>query len=336
MPKTRFFKFLLFVSLLYPVLLLGVNLINLLIPRQSGLLALTEVFSPFLFIPLLILLPLLFIRGFALLRIVLALCALVWVFRFMPPLNFSPSPEVAAAVELDVMTWNIYGNNPQIDTVIEELQKRPASVVVLQETEGEWLANDDSLKKIYPYQLRYMQGAPGGLVLLSTYPIINYSPWDSHRQDWDPTAVLWAELELAPGKSAIVATAHPNSPDTAACARPLCFDPTLRNAQINQIFGQVDQLLARKKPLILAGDFNTTQWEPTYQQLTGNLQDTYLKGGLGWGATWRPFVLANNKYPLLRIDYILASSDIATLKVKVDCSPRGSDHCIVAGRYGVS
>jgi vancomycin resistance protein VanJ len=313
-----------------------VNLVNLLLPRQAGLLALTEVFAPFLFLPLLILIPLLFVRGFTLLRIILACCALVWVVRFMPPLNFFPAPEVAAAVELDVMTWNIYGNNPELATVIEELQKRPASVVVLQETAGEWLADDDVLKKIYPYQLRYMQGAPGGLVLLSTYPIINYSSWDSHRQDWDPTAVLWAELELAPGKTAIVATAHPNSPDTDTCARPWCFDPTLRNNQINRIFEQVDQLLARKKPLILAGDFNTTQWEPTYATLTENLQDTYLKGGLGWGATWRPFVLADHKYPLLRIDYILASPDVAPLKVNVDCTPRGSDHCIVAGRYGIS
>jgi vancomycin resistance protein VanJ len=336
LPKTRLLKSLLGVSLLYPFLILMVNLINLFLPRQSGLLALSEVFSPFLFIPLLFLVPLLFIRGFAFLRIALACCALVWVFRFMPPLNFFPAQQVSAAVELDVTTWNIYGKNPELATVIEELQKRPSSVVVLQETEGEWLASDSTLKKIYPYQLRYMQGAPAGLVLLSAYPIINYSQWDSKGRGWDPTAVLWAEIEVAPGRSAIVATAHPNSPDTDKCARPLCFDPTSRNNQINQIFSQVDQLLARKKPLILAGDFNTTQWEPTYQVLTENLNDTYLKAGLGWGATWRPFALADHKYPLLRIDYILASPDITPLKVNVDCTPRGSDHCIVTGRFGVS
>lgn len=335
MPKTRFLKFLLFISLLYPALLLLVNLINLLIPRQSGLLALTEVFAPFLFIPLLLLLPLLFIRGFVFLRIALVCCALIWALRFMPPLNFFP-PQETSTMELDLMTWNIYANNPELDSVIEELQTRPASVVVLQETEGSWLANNDTLKKIYPYQLRYMQGAPAGLVLLSSFPIINYSPWDPHQSNWDANAVLWAELELAPGKTVIVATAHPSSPDTAKCARPFCFDPALRDGQINQIFGQVDQLLARKKPLILAGDFNTTQWEPTYQKLTANLQDTYLKGGLGWGATWRPFAIADHKYPVLRIDYILASPDIVPLKVNVDCTPRGSDHCNVIGQYGIS
>lgn len=335
MPNTRFLKFLLFISLLYPALLLVINLINLLFPRQSGFLALTEVFAPFLFLPLLLLIPLMLIRGFLFLRIAMICCLLVWGMRFMPPLNFFP-PQETAAVEVDLMTWNIFGNNPELDTVIDVLQTRPASVVVLQETEGEWLAYNDTLKKIYPYQLRAMQGAPGGLVLLSSYPIINYSQWDPHKQQWDPNALLWAELEVSPGKTVIVATAHPSSPDTDTCARPLCFDPTTRDSQIDRIFDQLEPLLAQHKPVILAGDFNTTQWEPTYLKLTNNLQDTYLKGGLGWGATWRPFALADHKYPVLRIDYILASPDVVPLKVRVDCTPRGSDHCSVTGQYGIS
>lgn len=334
LPKTRLLKILLFVALLYPALLLVLNLINLLLPRQSGVLGLTEVFAPFLFLPLLLLIPLLFIRGYVFLRIALVCCALVWVVRFMPPLNFFP-PQQTAAVELDVMTWNVYFLNSEVETIIEYLQQRPASVVVLQETDGTWLANNDALKKIYPYQLRVLQGAPAGLVLLSSYPIISYSPWDPQKRQWDPNAVLWAELELAPGKTAIVATAHPNAPDTADCARPLCFDPTLRNTQINRIFEQVDELLTRKKPLILAGDFNTTQWVSNYQNLTANLQDTYLKAGFGWGATWRPLELIN-KVAVLRIDYILASADIVPLKVNVDCTPRGSDHCSMIGQYGIS
>ena len=332
LPGTRFLKILLFLSLLYPALLLVINLINLLLPRQSGVMGLSEVFAPFLFLPLLLLVPLLFVRGFNLLRIALACCLVVGALRYMPPLNFTPPPETAA-VELDLMTWNIHAeNDPQ--NVIAYLQKKPASVVVLQETSGEWLADDDTLKKIYPYQLRAMQGAPGGLVLLSSYPIINYNPWDSRKVAWDPGALLWAELEIAPGKTAIVATAHPNAPDTADCKWPLCFEPGSRNEEINQIFGRVNEVLAQKKPFILAGDFNTTQWEPSYQKLTANLQDTYLKAGLGWGATWRPLELAD-KFPVLRIDYILATPDVAPLKVNVDCTPRGSDHCSVTGHYGI-
>lgn len=334
LPGKRFLKVLLFLSLLYPTLLLVLNLINLLLPSPSGALGLSEVFAPFLFLPLLLLLPLVFVRGFGLLRIALVCCLVVGALRYMPPLNFSP-PQETSAVELDLMTWNIYANNdPQ--NVTDYLEQKPASAVVLQETDGEWLADNDALKKVYPYQLRFMQGAPGGLVLLSSYPIINYSPWDARKADWDRTAVLWAELEIAPGKTAIVATAHPVSPDTAQCSRPFCFNPTERNEQVDRIFGQADQLLGQKKPLILAGDFNTTQWEPAYQRLTRNLQDSYLKAGLGWGATWQGLALGDHKFPVLRIDYILASPDITPLKVNVDCASRGSDHCSLIGHYGIS
>ncbi|MBN9387710.1 MAG: endonuclease/exonuclease/phosphatase family protein [Chloroflexi bacterium] len=332
MPGTRFLRVLLFLSLLYPALLLVLNMLNLLLHPQAGALGMSEVFAPFLFLPLALLIPLLFVRGFGLLRVAFVCCLVVWALRFMPPLNFAPPPETAA-VELDLMTWNMYVNNdPQ--NAIDYLQQKPAPVVVLQETSGEWLADDDTLKKIYPYQLRYMQGAPAGLVLLSSYPIVNYNQWDSRKSEWDPNAVLWAELELAPGKTVIVATAHPNNPDLASCKWPFCFEPGDRNQQISNIFSQVDQLIAQKKPLILAGDFNTTQWEPAYKHLTANLQDTYLKAGLGWGATWRPFELVS-KFPVLRIDYILATPDVVPLKVDVDCANRGSDHCVVTGQYGI-
>jgi exonuclease III len=38
---------------------------------------------------------------------------------------------------------------------------------------------------------------------------------------------------------------------------------------------------------------------------------------------------------LLRIDYQFSSPGVVPVSAKVDCTPRGSDHCIVTGEYVV-
>jgi exonuclease III len=39
--------------------------------------------------------------------------------------------------------------------------------------------------------------------------------------------------------------------------------------------------------------------------------------------------------PLLRIDYLLASPAVTPLSMTTDCTPRGSDHCLVRGRFEI-
>jgi hypothetical protein len=37
--------------------------------------------------------------------------------------------------------------------------------------------------------------------------------------------------------------------------------------------------------------------------------------------------------PLLRIDYLFSSPNVTPLRMSVDCTPEGSDHCVVRGRF---
>src|SRR5688500_5479619 len=71
-------------ALAYPVLLIGLVLLHGALPQRSGLTALSQVFAPYLFLPLLLLLPLALRRGTWVLRAALVVCLLVGAWRYLP------------------------------------------------------------------------------------------------------------------------------------------------------------------------------------------------------------------------------------------------------------
>jgi endonuclease/exonuclease/phosphatase (EEP) superfamily protein YafD len=79
---------------------------------------------------------------------------------------------------------------------------------------------------------------------------------------------------------------------------------------------------------VLTGDFNETEWSHPYELLTELLEDSFRDAGRGFGhtypsqLTWRGWRIA---VPLVRIDYIFHSADLAAPRAWV--GPHGgSDH----------
>ncbi|MCR9226917.1 MAG: endonuclease/exonuclease/phosphatase family protein [Flavobacteriaceae bacterium] len=70
---------------------------------------------------------------------------------------------------------------------------------------------------------------------------------------------------------------------------------------------------------IVCGDFNNTQFSNVYKTAKGNLQDSFLEGGSGFGRTYDLW-----KIPL-RIDYIFADEDFEVLSHQ-NFDQRLSDH----------
>ena len=84
--------------LLYPTALLALTIGQIAAPREDGLLAVLQIFAPYLFAPLLLILPFALFRGTHPLRWALLICALVFVVRFMSMPGFSaPQPSAQAA-----------------------------------------------------------------------------------------------------------------------------------------------------------------------------------------------------------------------------------------------
>lgn len=330
------------VATLYLALLLALSLLHRLAPREAGVVALTQVFAPYLFLPLPALAPVLIAWRAALPRLLLLACCLVAGARFAPrPHPVPPSADPAAA-QVTVLTWNLYIGNRRPDEVRRFLTTGPAEIVALQEVNEEtlaWLARDERLARLYPHRL--LDPRPGTrprqIVLLSVYPIVAASPRDARSAGPDAAPLVWARLDLGRGRRLVVATAHPVAPDTVlwTCERPLCYAPTLRDADLAGVRAAVTPFSGRGEPFLLAGDFNVTEREPAYRALTAGLQDAHARAGRWPGHTWRPHLLLDRALPLLRIDYLLSSAAVTPLGTAVDCTPRGSDHCSLHGRFAV-
>jgi len=332
-PYSRRRRVVIAVALVYPVLLLCLSLWHTLAPQRSGLLALTQVFAPYLFLPLLLLVPLMFMRGAAALRIVLGLCLLLYCVQFMPVRVPVTLKERAApgALHVEVMNWNVQ-NSIQLDSigrVRPVLVKKPADVVALEESYWEWMDRDPELKRLYPYRLVHTTQASSGLVLLSSYPIIEHAVPELPPNVRGWPRLIKARLDLGGGRTLTVVAAHPEAP------RNLRFDTSERQALIPYIRAFVNPALQGGEPLILAGDFNTTEREPAYSDISAGLQDAYRVVGVGGGNTWPALSLWGHDFALLQIDHLFSSPGVVPLNAQVDCTPRGSDHCIVHGGFAI-
>ena len=115
-------------------------------------------------------------------------------------------------------------------------------------------------------------------------------------------------------------------------ADPAFADNTARLANRDALRAALDAPLAAGEPVILLGDFNVTDREPGYRDLTRGLTDAQMAVGMGPGTTWRPSELDWLPFGLLRIDMVLTGGGVRPLRIDADCTPRGSDHCLVRAR----
>lgn len=324
------------VASLYPVALLALTAVMLVAPQRTGLLALAQVFAPFLFLPLLLLVPFALARQATGLRVLMLLSVLVFGARHVPLPAFGAAGEPPAGPRISVLSWNVFIGNRRYDDFREVLLQRPADVVVLQESGWDVLGDDAEVAGIYPYRLTDADDVPPGMALLSVYPVLAHGTLDGERSLFDIPRLLWARLDLGEGRSVTVVSAHPISPYKTGrqCAMFVCFDPEWRDEQIDALRSRyIGPMLTSGEPFILAGDFNVTDREPAYADLSDGLRDTFREAGDGVGTTWRPFLLMEQRLALLRIDYQFSSPNVVPVDAKADCTPRGSDHCVVTGEY---
>ena len=78
-------------------------------------------------------------------------------------------------------------------------------------------------------------------------------------------------------------------------------------------------LSAEEHPFLVCGDLNSTSNQWAYQHLAADLQDAFQVAGDGWGKTY------HTRIPIVRIDYVLASSHWQILSAEV-MDATASDH----------
>lgn len=337
-------------ALLYPALPLGLAALLPRRPFRRGLPGLAAVFAPYLFLPLALLLPAARRRDARALRALLLACGIIYLRRFTPavcsPRRAAPRRAGSGGARFSVLSWNYLFSNPRVDDLLPLLRSTPADMVALQELTPEHvarIAGDPALRQRYPYQVVWPYGRGAGMGLLSCYPIR-----DQGALTHPPT--IWAQIDFGGGRGMTLASAHPTFfPPLMAPERPdvswgarlrrifdprfLRYDPDHRDRGIARVRALIDPLLRQGAALLVVGDFNVTEREPAYRELTAELQDAQPVAGRGIGLTWRPEWLAHWPVPILRIDYMLCSARVRPLRLEVDRTPRGSDHCILRGVF---
>ncbi len=318
--------------LVWAAIVLTLSVLNVALPQRDGPMALSQVFAPYLFVPLFLFAPLLLVRSIGqLTRVVLVVCALVFVVRFAPGWVAMPHAASASA-GIGVTSWNLELGVADPDRVVEGLRSAEPGIIGLEELTPQHaraIASDRTLQERFPYRSFHPQDGSQGLGIMSSYPFL-----DEPQVDVDPP-MLTTHMDLGHGRHARVVVAHPfravlgQGSTLMALAR---YDASTRDRQLAEIRASLDGPLAAGEPVILLGDFNVTDREPGYRDVTRGLIDAQMAVGMGPGPTWRPSELDWLPFGLLRIDMVLTGGGATPLRIDADCTPRGSDHCLVRAR----
>jgi endonuclease/exonuclease/phosphatase (EEP) superfamily protein YafD len=234
-----------------------------------------------------------------------------------------PRPANAAGPTLTVMSFNMLVSNQHPEAVVAAIRESHADVIGIQELSlGAAEAIRRDLAQLYPYQALDPQRSVFGLGTISRYPL----HWDDETLPgrWVGKPQI-LRLDVG-GRPVTLVNAH---------AIPLFTGPNFDQA----VREREDQArtIARfaadhPGPLVVTGDFNTTNLSYAYQVITGALSDSWREAGWGFGGTFPGGnVSIGGRYLLTptwvtRIDYVFHSRDLVALSSRIGPWDGYSDH----------
>lgn len=326
----------------YPAALLAVLAVQAVAPQANGPLALGQVFAPYLFLPLVALLPPAVLLRDPVLGVLLTACAVAFAGLAGPEyVSLRGTDPPAGARQVRVVSWNaLRANDPA--RVVRSVRAAGAdadvvAVIELSDRHAVALAADPVLRRRYPG--RVLGGErDGSLGMLSRLPVLASGVRRNPALRYDlPT--LWVRLDLGGGRTLTVVVAHPLPADIDLLGDtrlPVGYDARPRDSEIAFVRSVVDGFVAAGEPVLLVGDFNVTDREPAARTLTAGLSDAHRVVGRGPGSSWGPLLLRRRGLALLRIDRMLGGPGVLPRWIETDCTWRGSDHCLLRATFSVA
>ncbi len=310
-------------------------ILRLLFGDRFWWLALLNNLAPYLFLPLPVALVLAFASRGRRLTVLAAALALIGIFWFGP--RFWPKAQPAPnGPMLRVVTFNVWGGNPHLDTVETWLRQVNADLVLLQENPKSYA--DDGiphLKDLYPYQLN--RAWQWGNIALSRYPILTEEHFDLANDGSRPVQQRFTVG--VGGRTIAIYNVHlpmpigdrPRLPGVQYLLQTAArYDDSARNSEIERV---IAVLKTEPYPFVVAGDFNMSDQAAIYSRLAALMGDTFREAGFGLGGSWPLGIvdeLPSFLPPLFRIDYIWHSAHFRAIDAWQ--GPRlGSDHLPLYG-----
>jgi endonuclease/exonuclease/phosphatase (EEP) superfamily protein YafD len=235
---------------------------------------------------------------------------------------YSPgaAPAPAGSTTLTVLSWNLEHGSKAAEDTVAGLRAMPADVVALQEltpASVAAIAADESLRSRYPYRVLEPPNGSADVGILSRLPIVDLGERDSVYLPVDV---------LVGGETVRMLVVHPFHPViTRVAGLPLALDARTRDADLRRVWLAVGRA-PEPELVIVAGDLNTSPFEPGFAIVADELRDAHEEAGVGPGFTWRPSRLETLGVGFLRIDHVLSGARWRPIAATEDCSLPG-DHC---------
>jgi endonuclease/exonuclease/phosphatase (EEP) superfamily protein YafD len=241
--------------------------------------------------------------------VVIVACQLVWVGPQFKPWSDAPTP--GSGPRLSIFDANVSQANRNLGGIAAEIRATRPQIVALEELTPQAYSSLQSsgVMASFPYHLLRVQYGAGGVGLWSASPLSAASTWDNsnNQKELDATVSVG-------GHQIRIAVAHVYAPVGYG-------GPSLWHAQLARLAANLKN---QPRPLVVAGDFNSTADLPEFRSvLDEGLSDTAVLVGKGWEMTWprnQAWVL-----PYLRLDHVLVSRQLTVTGYRLGTG-RGSDH----------
>jgi vancomycin resistance protein VanJ len=278
-----------------------------------------------LLLPSLILLPLLLIlrrwRGAGLLVPAVGMFLISYVPLYLP--RTVPVPPDARHISL--MTYNLQAEEDLLDPMVAVLRESDADVIALQEMSYKAaLRFEAKVADLYPYRALHPVSSPyHGRGVLSRFPLLNDHAW----QETFPIPVRLQRIEIDVDGTIITLYNFHAPPSVPIFQGAIDVRP-----RAQQIADMLALAAADSGPILLMGDFNTTDMDENYRRITANFADTFREVGWGMGFTnpdWQhdnPRRGASFMPMYQRIDYVFHNQFFIPVEARVWPSSGGSDH----------
>lgn len=327
---------LLALALLYAAGLLAWAVLHPLFGDRWWWLYYANAFALYLFLPLLLLLPLaLWLRDRALLACAALACAIgLWAFGglLLPRIG---GPAEPSAPRLTVLSSNVFGFNESYADVERALREADADVLALQELNPRMAEHlTRALGDRYPHRVLAPLDGVCGIGVYARYPL-SVLEREMPSEHWCGGPQL-LEMDFA-GERVTLMNIHALPPGDPSDGDAIEWRARERERQARML---ADYAAEREAvgPVIVLGDLNATQRQRAYRILAERLDDAWLQGGTGPGHTW-PGPGALDVFPsdalrflrhaprwLMRIDMIFVSRRWSTERAWTGPWDGHSDH----------
>ncbi|MEM7130946.1 MAG: endonuclease/exonuclease/phosphatase family protein [Chloroflexota bacterium] len=223
--------------------------------------------------------------------------------------EISPSDQIersdAERRRLRIMVYNVYYRNPDVQSIVDGVRYYNPDVLFLMEYSNAIQAQIETAFADYPYQLIQPSRMTMGLALFSRISIQNS---EIHRFSATRIPIFQATMDLN------------GTPFTFVGGHP--WPPLPRWAQLHrdQVTSIAQVASQAEHPLIVAGDFNASQWSYALSDLSNQAEVSNILRPLNFTKTSSPAPLVH-----LAIDHVLVSDGWSVSQIQFG-QPGGSDH----------